>query len=438
MPELKRTLGVLGAAGLCIGAIIGAGIFVLIGVASGIAGPAVILSFSIAGIAAFLTALSSAELSSFITEAGGSYIYAQKAFGNFWGFLVGWTRTFDYIAGAGLISLGFAAYFSSFFEIPPGMIIGVAVLLPLILMLINLKGISSASGITNILVVLKIVSLLVFIAIGGLFLFSHGNSSNYYPFFPNGIGGMLSGASIIFFAFVGFDTVGVLAEEVKNPSKNVPKAIILAFLISTILYIGVSVVAVGLLNWKFLGTASAPLEMALRVATDNVFLLKFISISALFATTSVVMTSILGGSRGLFAMARQGVIPGFLAGISNKGVPTSSVIITGSAIALIALIGNIEWIASVFNFGILMTYLFINLSSMRLRQKMPDANRTFKIPFYPVPPILGAISCIILLFFLKINAIIFGGTWVLIGMAAYYFNRRSSRNEIFESEILNP
>jgi APA family basic amino acid/polyamine antiporter len=294
----------------------------------------------------------------------------------------------------------------------------------MLLMLINLRGISSASGITNILVVLKIVSLLVFIVMGGFFLFSQGDSSNYYPFFPQGIVGMLSGASIIFFAFVGFDTVGVLAEEVKNPSKNVPKAIILAFLISTMFYIGVSVVAVGLVNWKILGTSSAPLEGALRVATDNVFVLKFISISALFATTSVVMTSVMGSSRGLFAMARQGVIPGFLARISKKGVPTFSVMITGIAIALIALLGNIEWIASVFNFGILMTYLFINLSSVRLRQKMPDANRTFKVPFYPVPPILGALSCILLLFFLKKNAIIFGGIWVLIGVVAYYFNKK--------------
>ncbi len=424
MPELQRTLGVFGAASLCIGAIIGAGIFVLIGVASGIAGPAVVLSFLIAGITAFLTALSSAELSSFITEAGGSYIYTQKAFGDFWGFLVGWTRTFDYIVGAGVISLGFAAYFLSFFEIPPGMMIAVAVVLPMLLMLINLRGISSASGITNILVVLKIVSLLVFIVMGGFFLFSQGDSSNYYPFFPQGIVGMLSGASIIFFAFVGFDTVGVLAEEVKNPSKNVPKAIILAFLISTMFYIGVSVVAVGLVNWKILGNSSAPLEVALRVATDNVFVLKFISISALFATTSVVMTSVMGSSRGLFAMARQGVIPGFLARISKKGVPTFSVMITGIAIALIALLGNIEWIASVFNFGILMTYLFINLSLVRLRQKMPDANRTFKVPFYPVPPILGALSCILLLFFLKKNAIIFGGIWVLIGVVAYYFNKK--------------
>lgn len=424
MPELKRTLGVFGAASLCIGAIIGAGIFVLIGVASGIAGPAVVLSFLIAGITASLTALSSAELSSFITEAGGSYIYTQKAFGNFWGFLVGWTRSFDYIVGAAVISLGCAGYSISFFGIPHGMMIMVAIALPMLLMLINLKGISEASIITNVLVGLKIVALLFFIIVGGFFLFFKADFSNYYPFFPHGIGGILSGASIIFFAFVGFDTVGVLAEEVKNPSKNVPKAIILAFLISTLLYIGVSVVAIGLLNWKLLGISNAPLEAALRVATDNVFLVKFISISAIFATASVVMTSILGGSRGLFAMARQGVIPGVFAGISKRGVPTFAVMITGVAIALIALLGNIGWIASVFNFGILMTYLFINLSIVRLRQKMPDANRTFKVPFYPFSPILGVMSCIILLFYLNKNAIIFGGTWVLIGAATYYFNKK--------------
>lgn len=429
MTELKRTLGVFGAANLCIGAIIGAGIFVLIGVASGLAGPAVVLSFLIAGITASLTALSSAELSSFITEAGGSYIYTQKAFGNFWGFLVGWTRSFDYIVGAAVISLGCAGYFVSFFGIPHGMMRVVAIALPMLLMLINLKGISKASFITNVLVGLKIVALLFFIIVGGFFLFSRTDFSNYYPFFPRGIGGILSGASIIFFAFVGFDTVGVLAEEVKNPSKNVPKAIILAFLISTMLYIGVSVVAIGLMNWKLLGTSNAPLVAALRVATDNVFLVEFISISAIFATASVVMTSILGGSRGLFAMARQGVIPGLFAGISKQGVPTFAVIITGVAIALIALIGNIGWIASVFNFGILMTYLFINLSLVRLRKKMPDANRTFKVPFYPFSPILGVISCTILLFYLNKNAIFFGGTWVLIGAAAYYFyKKRENKN----------
>lgn len=426
MSELKRTLGVFGAASMSIGAIIGAGIFVLIGVSAGMGGPGVIVSFLVAGITALFTALSAAELSSFITETGGSYIYTQKAFGDFLGFLVGWIRSFDYIVGAGCISLGFAGYFSSFFGIPSGRgeMIVIAIILSLLLMLINIKGISEASGVTSILVILKITALAIFIIMGGFFLFVEKDFSNYHPFSPNGIGGILSGASIVFFAFVGFETIGMLAEEVKNPERNVPKAIMLAFLISTFLYIGVSIVAVGLVNWKILEISTAPLETALKVATSNIFIIKFVSISALFATASVVMTSILGSSRGLFAMARQGMIPRSLAKISKRGVPTFTIIIAGVGISLIAVLGNIKWIASVSNFGNLITYIFINLSLVRLRKKSPDANRIFKVPFYPISPILGIMSCIILLFFLNKNAIIFGGTWILIGIATFHIYKK--------------
>ncbi len=431
MTELKRNLGVWGAASISIGAIIGAGIFVLIGVSSGLAGPAVVISFLIAGIAAFLTALSSAELSSFITEAGGSYIYTHKAFGKFWGFLVGWMQSFDYIVGASAVSIGFAAYFVYFADIQSSqaVIIVVGVILPLTLMIINLRGIREASGTNNMLVGIKVTALIMFIIVGGSFLISHRDFSNYHPFFPNGISGALSGASIIFFAFVGFNTITVLAEEVKNPEKNVPKAIMLAFSICTLLYIGVSIVAVGLVNWRILETSDAPLEAALKAATDNVILLKFISISALFATASVVMSSILGGSRALFAMARQRVIPGVLAGISRNGIPIRTVLLSGIIIALIVVVsqGNLDWLASIFNFGTLMTYFFINLSVLVLRKKMPDANRTFKVPFYPFIPILGLLTCFILAFYLNPNAVIFAGAWIAIGVAAYAYNKRRGR-----------
>ncbi|MGZ6539650.1 MAG: APC family permease, partial [Bacteroidia bacterium] len=232
--------------------------------------------------------------------------------------------------------------------------------------------------------------------------------------------------ALIFFAFVGFNTITVIAEEVKDPEKNVPKAIILAFAISTVLYIGVSVVEVGLVNWKIIGTSSAPLELALKAATDNIFILKFVSISALFATASATMAAILGGSRVLFSMARQRVIPGSLAAISKKGVPTLTVLVNGAAIALIILVsqGNIELLASIFNFGTLMTFFFINLSLVQLRQKMPNANRTFKVPLYPVLPILGMISCFALILYLKPNAIIAAGVWIAVGVAAYEFNKR--------------
>jgi len=427
MAELKRTLGLWGAASIGIGAIIGTGIFVLIGVAAGTAGPAVILSFLIAGVTALFTGLSAAELSSFITEGGGSYIYTTKAFGRFPGFVIGWMKSFDYIVGASAVSIGFASYFAYFFNLPPttATLVAVATAWPLVLMLLNLRGVREASGTNNILVALKVTALIVFILVGGLFLAVHG-TANYHPFFPLGISRMLSGASLIFFAFIGFNTVAVISDEIRDPARNVPRAILIAFGICTLLYIGVSVVAVGLVNWQVLGTSAAPLELALRTATDNLFILEFIALSALFATTSVIMASILGGSRALFVMARRHVLPGIFARISDRGIPTLTVLISGIAISAIVFLtsGNLDWLASVFNFGTLLTFFFINLSLLRLRQTMPGAERPFRVPLYPVVPLLGLASCVLLSFYLNQNAILVGIVWIAIGTLAYTVNRK--------------
>ncbi len=176
--------------------------------------------------------------------------------------------------------------------------------MPLVLTLINLRGIREVSGTNNMLVLIKVIALAVFIIVGLFFLFSHGNYPNYQPFYPKGFAGMLSGAALLFFAFIDFNTITVIAEEVEDPEKNIPRSLILAFFICTILYICVAVVEVGLVNWKIISTSDAPLELALGVATNNIILLKFVSISALFATASATMASILGGSRAVFSMAR--------------------------------------------------------------------------------------------------------------------------------------
>ncbi len=428
MTELKRGLGLWGATDVGVGAIIGAGIFVLSGVAAGLAGPSVILSFLLAGLTAFLTALSSAELSSFITEAGGSFIYTEKAFGPRWGFLVGWTKSFDYIVGAAAVAIGFAAYLGPLVEFTdPLFITAVAAGLPIAFLLLNLRGVKEASGANNILVGLKVLALIVFIAVGASFLLGSRDYSNYQPFFPLGVGGTVSAAAVIFFAFVGFNTITVMSEEVKDPQRNIPRAIILAFLISTLLYVGVSAVEVGLVNWQAISTSAAPLDTALRAATSNDLILDFVSISALFATASVVMSSLLGASRALFAMGRKGVLPSRLARLSKRGVPASTVIIAGVAMAAVVIVsgGNLETLASVFNFGTLLTFLFINLSMFRLRRKMPDAKRTFTVPLYPIPPILGVLSCIGLMAFLNIEALIIAAIWISIGYLIYRRSRRS-------------
>lgn len=428
MAELKRTLGFWGAAGIGIGAIIGTGIFVLIGVASGIAGPAVILSFVIAGFVALLTGLSTAELSSFIHESGGSYIYTTKAFGEFPGFVVGWMKSFDYIVGASAVSVGFAAYFTYFVGIPTttSTLVIIGTLWPLILMLLNLYGMREASGMNNLLVALKILALLLFIIVGATALIKSGDYSNYYPFFPNGFSGVMSGAAIIFFAFIGFNTIAIMAEEIKDPEKNVPRAILFAFAICTLIYIGVSIVAVGIVNWQSLGTSSAPLEFALKTVTDNIFILQFVAISALFATTSVIMASIMGGSRALFAMAREGVLPEVLSKISHRNVPAFTILLCGIIISGIVVItsGNLDWLASLFNFGTLLTFVFINLSLLKLRKMMPDAKRSFKVPAYPYTPIFAIISCIVLALYLNSNAIVTACFFLAIGIIVYYLNKR--------------
>lgn len=428
MTELRKSLGLWTAAGIGIGAIIGTGIFVLIGVAAGLAGPSVILSFLIAGFVALLTGLSAAELSSFITETGASYIYTAKAFGAFPGFVVGWMKSFDYIVGASAVSLGFAAYLAYFLGIPPATatLVAIGTVWPLLLMLLNLRGMQEASWTNNALVVLKVSALVLFIVVGGYYLIRGGDFSNYTPFFPEGIKGMLSGAAIIFFAFIGFNTVAMVAEEVKDPEKNVHRAILLSFGVCTLLYIGVAIVAVGLVDWQTLGLSKAPLELALGVATTNPLFLKFVAISALFATTSVIISSIIGGSRALFAMARQGVLPGVLSKVSSRGIPVWGVVISGVVISLIVLFtrANLTWLASIFNFGTLLTFFFINASLLQLRRTMPDADRRFSVPLYPATPILGLLSCVTLAFFLNINAIIAGVGWISVGVLAYLLNMR--------------
>ncbi len=429
--RLRRTLGLWGAASVGIGAIIGTGIFVLVGVASGVAGPSVIVSFVVAGLTALLTGLSTAELSSFIPEAGGSYIYATKAFGRFPGFLVGWMKVFDYVVGASAVSIGFAAYLAILvgFQPTPAVLVLAGAMWPVVLMALNLRGMKEASGTNNFLVALKVSSLIVFVAVGGARLVTHADYSNYRPFLPHGVSGLLSGASIIFFAFIGFNTVSVIAEEVRDPETTVPRAVLLSFAVCTALYIAVSVVAVGLVPSAALAASRAPLETALRVATSNTLVLGFVAVSALFATTSVIVSSIMGGSRALFAMGRQRVVPGMLAGISRRGIPLIAVLVTGLSIGgvVAATGGDLNWLASVFNFGTLLTFLLINLSLLRLRRTMPDVRRGFRVPLYPFAPALGALSCVVLAFYLSATAVLVGLGWAVIGVVAYVATRTRNR-----------
>lgn len=421
---LKRNVGVFGAASVGIANIIGAGIFVLSGVAAGLAGPSVILSFLIAGFVAFLTAMSSSELSSFITETGASYSYTKRAFGRFVSFLVGWFVYFDTIVGAAAVSVGFAAYFSILFGLQgTTTIILSAVGIPIVMLVLNLVGIRHTTGAASVMVLIKIFAIVLIIFLGTFFLTSHFDSKHYTPFFARGIGGTLNGAAIIFFAFAGFNTVSMLSEEVRRPEKTIPRALILAFAVTFVLYVGIALVEVGVLDWHRLGSVASPLDTLVSALSDNRWIVDFVSFAALIATGSVVLSSITAASRSGLAMSRDGLFPKYLGRIHQRfGTPYISIIICGVAISALSGIffNNIDAIASIFNFGTLFTYLFIHLSVIRLRKKEPGAARLFKVPSYPAFPIIGAASCIALMYYLSSTAKIASLVWLLVGLLLYF------------------
>ena len=433
MTELKRNVSTFGAASVGIANIIGAGVFVLSGVAAGLAGPAVIVSFLVAGIIAMLTALSAAELSSFITETGASYAYTKRAFGRLWSFLVGWFKYFDYIVGAAAVSVGFAAYLTSVLGLSGATpIIIAAVGLPIILCILNIIGIREAAHVTSIMVLIKIFAIVALLMVGGFFLAQHFDIGHYTPFFATGLGGMLNGTAIIFFAFIGFNTVTMMSEEVKNPTKTIPRALMIAFVVTFVLYIGIAIVEVGVLDWKDTGNDAHPLASIAKAVSDNQMFFEFISFSALIATGSVVLSSIIGGTRASFAMARDKLLPQKFDKVSKRfGTPYYSIIIGCIIIVIFAGVfyNNIDTIASIVNFGSLFTYLFVNLSVIKLRKKEPNIERGFKVPLYPIVPIIGAAACIGMMYYLQDNAKIISLVWGSIGLGIYFFiYRKKSKN----------
>jgi APA family basic amino acid/polyamine antiporter len=434
MAKLKRSVGLWGATSVGIANIIGAGIFVLSGIAAGLAGPAVILSFLIAGFISLLTALSSAELASFITDTGASYAFAKRAFGRFWSFLVGWFKYFDYIVGAAAVSIGFAAYFTELFGLTGATpLLLSAIGLPIVFTILNIIGIRETTHATSIMVLIKIFALVLVIMFGGFFLANHFDLANYTPFFPTGFSGMLNGSAVIFFAFLGFNTVCMLSEETKDPKRTIPKALMLSFGISFVLYILIAILEIGLLDWRTLGTSASPINTLVMAITSNKLFFDFISFSAMIATGSVLLSSIVGGTRASFAMGRDRLIPSQFDNVSKRfGTPYVSIIAGGIIIVAISAIffNDIDTVASIVNFGTLFTYMFVHLSLLKLRRKEHRTQRLFKVPLYPLLPILGVMGCVMMMYYLSDNAKIISAVWALIGLGVYLFygkNRSTTR-----------
>lgn len=427
---LSRSMGAVDLTALGVGAIIGTGIFVLTGVAAAnFAGPAVVVSFIVSGIAAGLAALCYAELSAMVPVAGSAYAYTYASLGEIIAWLVGWNLILEYLVAAGAVAVGWSSYFIDLLKsigvgIPSsitlspfeGGIINIpAIVITLIVTWIAVRGTKDSAEATKFIVGIKLLVILLFIVVG---LF-RVNTSNWVPFAPFGFMGIMQGAAIVFFAYIGFDAVATAAEEVRDPKRDLPKGIVGSLIISTTLYILVAGILTGMLSYTRLNTpspiTSALLAVGVRWATS------FISVGALAGLTSVLIAVIFAQSRVFFAMSRDGLLPSVFAVIHKKyRTPYVDTLIVGVAVSLIGAFFPVGIIAEMANIGTLSALTVVSVGVIVLRRTQPDMERPFKVPWVPYLPILSVIFCLYLMANLPLATWIRFVVWIVIGIVIYY------------------
>jgi APA family basic amino acid/polyamine antiporter len=443
--QLERAVGVLDLTALGLGAIIGTGIFVVIGEAIGDAGPGIIL----AGVTCAFSALAFAELASTIPVAGSAYTYSYATMGELVAWIIGWDLILEYAVSVAAVAVGWGQYFNdlldSLFGIslpeslagPPGE--GGTFKLPAVFIVLAVTavlciGVRESARANSVMVVIKLLVLALFLALG----VTAFNSGNLKPFAPNGTDGIVTAASVIFFAYIGFDAVSTSGEETRDPGRDLPIAIVGSLVIATVLYIAVAIVAVGALPFDQLKGAEAPLATALDEGAGFGWASNIISFGALVAITSVVLTILYGQTRIFFAMCRDGLMPRRWAYVHPK--TRTPVYITGAfggLIALIAAFVPLSEIVKLVNIGTLFAFLLVNIGVIILRRTRPDLKRGFRVPFVPVFPIIGGLLCIYLMRYLDRDTWIRFIVWLAIGLVIYFlYGRRHSR--LRQGEVTNP
>ena len=409
---LKPTLGLFDATAISVGAIIGAGIFIVTSIAAREAGSALIVSMLIAAIISLFTALSFAELTAWQPKEGSIYEYTYQLISPFSGFLTGWMWILSNTFAGAAVSLGFAYYLAALFPILQAN--WIAAIICVTFTTLNFLGIRQSALLNNFLVAAKLL-ILTFFCIFGL---AYIKPANFAPFAPLQVG-VLYGAYYIFFAYGGFARVAVIAEEVKDAKRNVPRAILLSLLISTIVYMLVGLIAIGLIGASELSNSKSPLKDAVG-ATGNDAAVYLISAGGLLATASVLLTSILGVSRMAYAMARRKDLPKALKKLHPKyNTPYYSIWIIGFLMTLLVLFVDLTRVVAVSTFALLFYYALANLSALRLKGQKR---------MYPrVVPCLGAATCLSLLIFVLFassQAWITGISCLIVGAVYYIFKQK--------------
>jgi APA family basic amino acid/polyamine antiporter len=434
-----------------IGVIIGTGIFVLTGIAAATkAGPAVSLSFVLAGVACALAALCYAEFASSVPVAGSAYTFSYASLGELIAWIIGWDLVLEFALGASAVSVGWAKYFASVFPIP-GSISGdgsvnlTAGAIVLVLTAVAIIGVKLSSRFNAVMVTIKLAVVALFIGAGAVKI----TASNWSPFIPPpaeapkaanaveagrplievlfglqplayGWMGIGFGAAIVFFAFIGFDVVATTAEETRKPQRDMPIGILGSLAICTVLYVVVSLVLTGMVKYTELNTA-APMADALK-AVGYDWIAGLVSLGALAGLTTVILILMMGQSRVLFAMSRDRLLPGWLSSVHPRyGTPWVISLITGVIVALIATFVPLTTLADMVNIGTLFAFVLVSIGVIVLRRTQPDLPRAFRTPAVPLVPILAVIACVFLM--LNLGSLTWWRflVWMALGLVVYFF-----------------
>jgi len=437
--ELTRTLGLWQLTAIGIGGIIGAGIFALAGaVANQTAGPAVLVSFLIAGVASAAAAFSYAEFAGMIPKAGSAYTYGYAVLGEIVGWFIGWDLLLEYTAIVAVVAIGISGYFGFLvnelgFDLPAwmlgapgtgkGHVVDVfAVLLCLLIAFLLNLGIRTAARFETLVVGLKVAVVLLVIVVGFFYI----NTDNYTPFFPFGISGAITGAATVFFAVFGYDAMSTAAEESKDAQRHMPKAIIYSLVISMILYVLATLVLTGMQNYKDIDPESGFSSAFASVGLSG--LASVIAVGAIIGILTVMFTFMLGVTRVWFSMSRDGLLPQWFAKLHpERRVPTRVTWIVGLASGVIAGFLPIREAAELTNIGILLAFVVVCVAIIVLRYRQPDLPRTFRTPGMPVTPAVGVIFSIWLITFPSPLTWLRFLIWFLIGLVVYFaYSRRRS------------
>ncbi|MEC5190269.1 MULTISPECIES: amino acid permease [unclassified Arthrobacter] len=436
---LVRSFGVLHLTMISVGATLGTGILVILGESVPLAGPAIWISFAIAGLAALLSAVSYAEMAGLVPAAGSSYSYTYATMGEGMAWICGWCLVLEYAVSVAAVAVGAGQYVNEALNVfglalpdaisqPPGdggVLNAPAMVIVALAMALLVRGAKESAGINTAIVLIKVGILVFFCAVA----FTAFNAAHFEPLLPMGAAGVSAAASRVFFSYIGFDAASTAGEEARNPKRDLPRAILLSMLIVTTIYVLVAVAAIGARPWGWFDGTEAALVKILEETTGQPWIGLVFAVGAVLAIASIVLTVLYGQTRILLAMARDGMVPKVFGRVSPRtGTPVAGTLIVGLVVALTAGLVPLGALADATSIGTLFAFALVNIAVIHLRRRRPELPRSFRVPLFPLTPILGAAMCGYLMLNLGAETWVVFGLWMLAGLAVYFgYSRRHSR-----------